>query len=45
MPKGDIVERLGWFSLMSTLEASLVEISGSPEGMVMEPTVDRGINT
>jgi hypothetical protein len=32
-------------SLMSTLEASLVENSGSPEGMVMEPTVDRGIKT
>jgi hypothetical protein len=24
MPKGDIVDYLGWFSLMSTLEESLV---------------------
>jgi hypothetical protein len=37
MPKGDIVDRLGWFSLMSTLEASPVENSGSPRGVVKEP--------
>jgi hypothetical protein len=33
MPKGEIVDRLGWLSLMSTLEASL----GSPRGVVKEP--------
>jgi hypothetical protein len=37
MPKGDIVDRLGWLSLMSTLEASLVENFGIPRGVVKEP--------
>jgi hypothetical protein len=31
-----IIDRLGWFSLMSTLEASLVETFGSPIGVVKE---------
>jgi hypothetical protein len=29
------VERLGWFLLISTFEASLVSTSGSPKGMFM----------
>jgi hypothetical protein len=34
MPEGNIFDRLGWFSLMSTLEASLVANYGSPIGVV-----------
>jgi hypothetical protein len=37
MPKGEIVDILGWLSLMSTLEASLVENSSIPRGVVKEP--------
>ena len=34
MPKGDIVDELGWLSLMSTLEESPVENFGIPNSMV-----------
>jgi hypothetical protein len=38
--KGEIVVRFGWFSLMSTLEASSVENFGSPRSVVEEYKVD-----
>jgi hypothetical protein len=34
MTKGDIVDKLGWFSLMSTLEANLVVNSSIPNSMI-----------
>jgi hypothetical protein len=37
MPKGEIVDYLGWLSLMSTLEESLVVNSGSTKVWVMDP--------
>ena len=37
-PKGDIVDYLGWFSLMSTLEESLVENYGSKNVWIMDPS-------
>jgi hypothetical protein len=42
MPKGDIVDYLGWFSLMSTLEESLVENFGSTKVWVMDPSLFDG---
>jgi hypothetical protein len=38
-PKGDIVDYLGWLSLMSTLEESLVANSGSTKVWVMDPSL------
>jgi hypothetical protein len=37
MPKGEILNYLGWFSFMSTLEASPVENSSIPSSMVKGP--------
>jgi hypothetical protein len=42
MPKGDIVDYLGWLSLMSTLEESLVENFGSTKVWVMDPSLFDG---
>jgi len=39
MPKGEIVDRLGWLSLMSALEASSIANSGSLGGVVKEPYI------
>jgi hypothetical protein len=39
MPKGDIVDYLGWLSLMSTLEESSVANSGSTKVWVMDPSL------
>jgi hypothetical protein len=39
MPKGEIVDYLGWFSLMSTLEEILVVNSGSTNVWVMDPSL------
>jgi hypothetical protein len=39
MPKGEIVDYLGWLSLMSTLEESLVANSGSTKVWVMDPSL------
>jgi hypothetical protein len=39
IPKGDIVDYLGWLSLMSTLEESLVANSGSTKVWVMDPSL------
>jgi hypothetical protein len=38
MPKGEIVDYLGWLSLMSTLEESPVANSGSTKVWVMDPS-------
>ena len=37
MLKGEIVDYLGWLSLMSTLEESSVENSGNTKVWVMDP--------
>jgi hypothetical protein len=39
MPKGDIVDYLGWLSLMSTLEESPVVNSDSTKVWVMDPSL------
>jgi hypothetical protein len=39
MPKGDIVDYLGWLSLMSTLEEILVANYGSTKVWVMDPSL------
>jgi hypothetical protein len=39
IPKGDIVDYLGWLSLMSTLEESPVANSGSTKVWVMDPSL------
>ena len=36
---GDFVDNLGWLSLMSTLEESLVENYGSTKVWVMDPSL------
>jgi hypothetical protein len=42
MPKGDIFDYLGWFSLMSTLEESSVANFGSTKVWVMDPSLFDG---
>jgi hypothetical protein len=35
----EIVDRLGWLSLISTIEAILVDNFGNPRGVVKEPVI------
>jgi hypothetical protein len=42
MPKGEIVDYLGWLSMISTLEEGLVENSGSTKVWVMDPSLFDG---
>jgi hypothetical protein len=42
IPKGEIVDYFGWFSLMSTLEESLVVNFGRKNVWVMDPSLFDG---